>query len=502
MPEDREFDRMLEEELTRMPLPDGAVAAVTPWQKAMRRIVLGLGLTTLTLNLWYLDHLLPAAGVLLLFLGFRTLRRENGWFFACWVLSMIRLAGFFAARVWDAAIWPDLPPAARTAAVVLDLLQTFCLWQGVKAVRRCAGQRDQAGAAAALLVFKAAIAGLGFLAGGELQLQGIFWVVVLLGIYLCVLRSLAGLPALLDKAGYVVQAAPIRVADWGIGVAWAALLAAGVLTAGALFCRYPMEWAPVKEAERQDLETLRADLLALGMPEQVLDDLAAEDLTLLEDAVRVTVQVSEEPFNRGREVRSVSGSVTHTRTVYDVKELYLSHVAVELPGGRWRIIHHFFWQEDPGLRTTECIKLWPAANEGNRQAWRLDGAVTGRLLFDRQGATYAGDYYQIGEERYTTTSRFRGESDEAGLFALFSLPRRGEDCRGYLTYGMQSLEDGHLLDSWVNYTHQVRWLNYPAITAHAHDMSGAWNGSDAFQTVRAALQFYPKEGVGGVYVTQ
>ena len=123
------------------------------------------------------------------------------------------------------------------------------------------------------------MAGLGFLAGGELQLQGIFWVVILLGIYLCVLRSLASRFALLDKAGYVVQAAPIRVADWGLGVAWAALLAAGVLTAGTLFCRYPMEWAPVKEAERQDLETLRADLLALGMPEQVLDDIKAIENT-------------------------------------------------------------------------------------------------------------------------------------------------------------------------------------------------------------------------------
>lgn len=91
MPEDREFDRMLEEELTRMPLPDGAVAAVTPWQKSMRRIVWGLGLTTLTLNLWHLDHLLPAAGVLLHGCGTplsgRTCLRRRGRRLSCWICS-------------------------------------------------------------------------------------------------------------------------------------------------------------------------------------------------------------------------------------------------------------------------------------------------------------------------------------------------------------------------------------------------------------------------------
>ena len=48
MGDDREFDRMLEEELTALPLPDDTVAEVNPWRRAMVRIVWGIGLTTLT----------------------------------------------------------------------------------------------------------------------------------------------------------------------------------------------------------------------------------------------------------------------------------------------------------------------------------------------------------------------------------------------------------------------------------------------------------------------
>lgn len=61
----------------------------------------------------------------------------------------------------------------------------------------------------------------------------------------------------------------------------------------------------------------------------------------------MTVEVREEPFNDGREERSVSGRTIHVQTVYDVRELRLSDIAVELPGGRWRIIHHFLWQAEP-----------------------------------------------------------------------------------------------------------------------------------------------------------
>ena len=89
------------------------------------------------------------------------------------------------------------------------------------------------------------------------------------------------------------------------------------------------------------------------------------------------------------------------------------------------------------------------------------------------------------------------------ITAVFSLPRRGERCRGYLTYGVETVEEGWLLDSWSNYTHQVKWLNYPAMTAQEYDRSGIWNGFGAFHTAQTAIQFYPaSEAEKGSYQTR
>ena len=58
------------------------------------------------------------------------------------------------------------------------------------------------------------------------------------------------------------------------------------------------------------------------------------------------------------------------------------------------------------------------------------------------------------------------------------------------------VEEGWLLSSWSNYTHQVSWLNYPAMTAQEYDMSGMLNGFGAFETSQSAIQFRPREEKG------
>ena len=490
MADDREFDRMMEEELSALPPPDSLVREVTPWRRAMRRIVWGIGLTTLTLNFWYLDYLLPAIGVVLLFLGFRTLRRENRWFFICWLVSLCDLAACFLERVLDATIWADvlLPLPLWSGMTALGLVQTFCLWKGIRAVRRAAGQEDRAKAAAALLAFQSLLVALGVLGGGTLQLHGLFFLAVFLTIYLCVMRSLSRLPALLDGAGYGVRAAPARLPERGVWIAWFALLAAGILLAGALWCRYPMEWAPVPDNEQAGLEEIRSHLVELGVPEQVADDLSAEDLFSLEGALRVEAEVTEAPFNNGKMMYTSTG-VYYSE--YVVKELKVTNLAVELPGRQWKIIHHFQWQVQPKYRTTECIALKSAAHTGVESV-HMEGTVTGRLLYDKDGTTYLGDYYRLEEEVFTTNSIFWSPTEKHLFMALFSIPLGGENCRGYLTYPMSTGEDNKILQSWMNYTHQVGFWNYPLMTAEEYEKLGIWR-SGSFQTAQASINWISEE---------
>lgn len=58
-------------------LPDKVAAVVTPWKRAMGRVLAGTALTALGTNLWGLNYLLPGIGLVLMLLCFRPLRREE-----------------------------------------------------------------------------------------------------------------------------------------------------------------------------------------------------------------------------------------------------------------------------------------------------------------------------------------------------------------------------------------------------------------------------------------
>ena len=153
------------------------------------------------------------------------------------------------------------------------------------------------------------------------------------------------------------------------------------------------------------------------------------------------------------------------------------------------IFHHFLWTEDPGFYGTESIQLWPAQHLS--EGWRSAGTVSGRVLYDKNGQTYSAPYYYLGEQTFTSDSIFWGEQTSTDIFAAFSMPEAGENKRGYLAYPVAALQDGYILDSWFNYTHQRTALQYPAMTAMEARMSNGLNWYGPFYTVQDALQFYP-----------
>ena len=496
---DDAFEALLAQSVAELP-PEEIVAEVTPWRRAMNRILFGMALCAITLNFLCLNYILPAVGTVLLLLGFRTLRRENRWLGGCFAVTVIRAVYFFATLVLNTTILQSavFTPAVTAALTVINavllLALYFCFWRGLLAVQKKAGLPAQTGGALALIVWYALVCVL-----AAVQYGG--WVVpiaMLIG-YGFILRSLCRLSGALDEAGYAIAPGPVRVTDRRLVLVIAAVLGIGC-TLGYLFGgSYRMDWQPVDASTQTQTAAIRQQLLDLGFPEAVLNDLTPEDIAACDGAVRVVAATEDHPFNDGRTVShkesdGEGGVVSVLDTVYDVRELRLTSVGVQLPGAQetWRVYHHFLWTTDPGFYGTEVLQIWPA-DQSTPDGWRFAGDVTGRVLHDRDGQTFTAPYHALGRQTYTADSVFFGQRTNSDLFAPFSMPRHAEHARGYVAYTAAAAQSGCLLSSWCNYTHQQSWLQYPAVTAMEKRMTSAFGNAGAFYTVQHALQFFPED---------
>lgn len=497
---DADFEAMLARSVPDVP-PEEIVAEVTPWRRAMNRILFGMALCAITLNFLCLNYILPAIGTVLLLLGFRTLRRENRWLGGCFAVTVIRAVYFFATLVLNTTILqsavftPTVTTALTAVNAVLLLTLYFCFWRGLLAVQKKAGLPAQTGGALALIVWYALVCVL-----AAVHYTGWIVPIAMLVGYGCILRSLYRLSGALDEAGYAIAPGPVRVTDRCLVLVIAAVLGIGC-TLGYLFGgSYRMDWQPVDASTQAQTEATRQQLLDLGFPEAVLNDLTPEDIAACDGALRVVTETEDYPVNDGRNVLWEAYNEKNERyyvqdTVFDVRELRLTGVAVQLPGERetWRVYHHFLWTTDPGFCGTEVLQIWPA-DENMQDGWRFAGDVTGRVLYDRDGQTFTASYHTLGRQTYTADSVFFGQRTNSDLFAAFSLPRHGEHARGYVAYTAAAVQSGCLLNSWINYTHQQSWLQYPAVTAQTHRMTCTQSNGGAFRTVQDALQFYPADG--------
>lgn len=496
---DADFEAMLARSVPDVP-PEEIVADVTPWRRAMNRILFGIALCAITLNFLCLNYILPAVGTVLLLLGFRALRRENRWLGGCFAVTVIRAACFFSTLILNTTILQSavFTPAVTTTLTVTNavllLALYFCFWRGLLAVQKKAGLPAQAGGALALIVWYALVCVL-----AAVHYTG--WIVpiaMLIG-YGFILRSLYRLSGALDEAGYAIAPGPVRVTDRCLVLVIAAVLGIGC-TLGYLFGgSYRMDWQPADTSKQTQTAAIRQQLLDLGFPEAVLNDLTPEDIAACDGALRVVAVTEDHPFNDGRTVShkesdGEGGVVSVLDTVYDVKELRLTGVAVQLPGERetWMVFHHFLWTTAPGFYGTEVLQIWPA-DENMQDGWRFAGDVTGRVLYDRDGQTFTAPYASLGAQTFTANTVLWGEQTNTDLFAAFSLPRHAEHARGYVAYSAAGAQSGYLLSSWCNYTHQQTWLQYPVVTAMEKRMTSAFGNTGAFYTVQHALQFFPED---------
>lgn len=471
------------------PPPDDAIEEAAPWRRSMSRVLIGMVLCAVTLNFWCLNYILPAIGMILSLLGFRTLWHENKWFGGCFIITVIRTAYFLLVLVLNTTIIPStiltsqVTSILNIASMLLLLATSFCLWRGLRAAQRKVDLPVRAGGVAAMIICYALMCIL-----AVIRYNGLIIAVAIIIGYIVIVCYIYRLSKELDKAGYAIQTASIKATDKCIVIVLLSCLVIGSVFGYLFGGSYSMDWSQVESSEQTEVEEIKNRLIELGFPENVLNDLAPENIAACDGALQVVVDITDEAVDDGR-------SVNNTEYKSPI-ELRITGVGVQIPGERekWIIFHHFLWSADPGFYGTESIQLWPVyqiVSEG----WASSGETSGRVMYDKDGETFAAPYYSLENKTYTSNkpytldSIFWGEQTSTDVFATFSMPKNGENYRGYIAYPILETQDGYTISSWVNYTHQRSRFQYPVMTAMEKRMSNSNNSAGAFITVWEELQF-------------
>lgn len=394
-------DRM--DELLGELTPDTEDLSVDPWRRPIRLIIWGILLTTVTLNFLNLDMLLPGVGLILMCLGFRPLRRENGGFRVCWVLSILRLIFALAVDMVYATPFEygSLTTLFYIPGAVLQLAQLFALRAGLAGVFDRAGAERRLTSMNWLIAMQFLVAFLGLLNVGNMGILGLG----LLALYVGIIVTLFKLPKALGDTGYALRNAPVRLGDLPtaiVGCVTFALLVAGAYFAG-IAMRVPASRPYVPNETALSLPTDMAELLTTG------------EAALFEDAVDIQYKFRE------------------PETLPDGTKIQFCTAVAELSEHRLLILHYFRYLEG-GPKYSDGFDSWMSArftrwvrpDTGSSQP-------TGAIVFEQDGLTRRAPIRDL-EGGYAVTHGILWDDAGDRVSGNVYAPPDAENVRGYVLY--------------------------------------------------------------------
>ena len=480
-----EFDRSLMEDLSQLPPAPGEVWDYTPWRSAMTKILWGMGLITFRFHFFYLEYLLPLLGAVLLYLGYRTLRRENRWFRLCWVLSGVLLAVHMATDILTATPvmgWITQNPALQWGLTWLllgmNLLMLFSLWRGTRAAFAVVGEKQPKDwlaqgfvcylLALAIALWSELVPYTETTMFGADIIDQYQWLVTgrsIAGLILMIrlLMCIAYQSSALANRGYSITPVPVRFTPTVFLAGVFAVVLLSSIAALWLSSRAPaLEAQPLSAVHAEEYSSVRAHLVDLGMDADLANSLDETELERCRDALAVydlplTHAYGENTYNREDETGRA-----------DVEYVTLRSWAVQLPDDQVRYYLTFRWLQNPEYNIRDGLTGDPSSYDPSYD-------FSARILWDQDGQTWsaAPTVHLGGGETPEELPDWALEWYDYELEALghlayipwcqFSFPADSENRWGWMAWSQDRSDDAGTLYylSLLFYRHQVSWLHYP-----------------------------------------
>lgn len=430
------FEHLLEQDAGALNLIKEAVPHITNWPRVKKQLLWGIMLNIVTVNIWNLQYILPTCGLILLFLALRELRRENRWLYLSWLFTIVALAATAIQLTLQGTVYDgSLATGASLMGALAEFLYLCTLLLGLSNMREKAGLPPWTPAMKSfLLLYLLWIPILLFLQriNSTMLALLVFW-----GMAALLFRSFRTTLTQLQDIGYTACLVPKRLKDLPMGALLAVFLILCTTLGMTIGQRYPMNWESVNlKQEHHGQEALIAELVSRGVPEHILLDLTAEDVASLAGATKILVlEDSNSPYAQGQ--HTPNGARLLVTNI---------HIGFESADGvyRWKLLYHFRWDGDPGLRKTAHFAGCALTQ------FLYSVPPSGRVLYDDAGLTYAGDYYHL---------------DASSYGAAFSPPSGGLAHRGYILFEDACNRSVHAVNGIATLFYQDNSLRYPETTA-------------------------------------
>ena len=405
-----EFTEMKLEALLKETLPETALVenlrVINPLGAAVDKIIAGMVMTTITLNFLYLNYILPTVGILLIYLGMRTLRSGNLYFRLGWLAALGKLALTTLNLLLLVTPYVSLMDGwGLWAGQGVHMLFLLFLGLGIRQAGLDAGVESPKMPTWPVILWQAVLV--------VLALAGVSsWSVMILMVYawVCMVKHIYRCADDLKQAGYVVPASPVWFSAKPLLLAYLAILLTAMIGASLLVHYTPLDAEKFVPEEAigasAEVMEIRSQLAEKGFPEAILTRVTDEDLEDLGTVIAVDAVAGK---NNTSNTTQISGT----------------SVSVLTEEGRIKTFVWFEYVDGKYAGLVDSVKI-------QYDEMQSHSPVTGRLFYEQKGETWSAEPHF--EEDSSTYLWFGDISTNVWSQTKYSFPFRAEQPRGYFTW--------------------------------------------------------------------
>jgi hypothetical protein len=490
---DFNFDQQMINRLSELTPSEEEIRKINPWSKPIGFITWGFILTTVHPNFIYLQYILPTIGVILIFLGFRSLRNENKYFKILWMLSIVKLLFqlmdlVFVSTPLNIMDYPELDLGTIMMVMLAFQVSMFLIFQAaLEETYKKAGKLTKS---VSLLWASLWTVIAFFIALSPLSNSWLVFIPMMI-CYILITRSLYRIGNQLDDAGYVLTNASVRISNRVFGRAYFFIALVTVIACSAFYNHLKIE---SQEYYIPETTEARQQLLDMEFPANALGYLSDEDVKMLNGAVNVEASSKLLMFDANKvEHKESSEGYTQITHTYEPgkKNVEATTIYIEMPENVVYVMQYFTWKGGNPV-WQDGILISGETKADDKQI------ISSGLFYSKKGTEYTANFPRLICDKITRNTMF-GIDNSVLIAGALSYPFGSENQGGYVLYRYTVMADSDIYATHAifNYVHSSNPLRIPYANTEDLILSGAYTFIDELQqhyTSYESLSF--KEGNG------